>query len=184
MKMTIQEQYIKEVAPALKKRFGYSNIKAVPKIEKVVVNVKAGRLKDDKEHQEVQKFLSVLTGQKPSPRPAKKAMASFKTRKGSIIGYQVTLRGPRMYDFLARLIHIVLPRMRDFRGVDEAFFDAHGNLTLGVKEHIVFPEMIGEDYRFLFGLGITIVTTAHTRPEGIELLRLLGLPLKKKEDKN
>jgi len=161
----------------MQKTFGHSNAMAVPRIEKVVVNCGVGRMRDEKEHTEVQKFLTEITGQKPAPRAAKKAIASFKTRQGLIIGYQVTLRGKRMYDFLSRLINIALPRTRDFRGITESSFDAKGNLTIGIKEHIVFPEMIGADYRFLFGFEITVVTSARTRKEGVELLKLFGFPI-------
>lgn len=177
--MTLQEKYTKEVIPHMRKEFGYSNVMAVPKITKVVVNTGVGRMRDEKERVDVQKYVALITGQKVAPRAAKKAIASFKTREGLIIGYQVTLRGVRMYDFLMRLISVALPRTRDFRGLDEKSFDPKGNLTIGVKEHTVFPEMIGEDYRFLFGFEITIVTSAKTKEEGIELLRLIGMPLKK-----
>ena len=142
------------------------------------MNCGVGRIRDEKDRTEIQKYLALITGQKAAPRAAKKAIASFKTREGLVIGYQVTLRGKRMFDFLTRLVSIALPRTRDFRGLDESSFDKKGNLTIGVKEHIVFPEMIGEDYRFLFGLEITVVTTARTRAEGIELLRLSGFPIK------
>src|SRR3989344_9679259 len=175
---TFQEKYQKEVTPALREKFGYKNIMAVPKIENVVVNCGIGRIRDEKQQEEIRKFLALITAQKPAPRPAKKAIASFKTRRGLTIGYQVTLRGRRMYDFISRLVNIALPRTRDFRGLDEKSFDNKGNLTIGVKEHIVFPEMIGEDYRFLFGLEVTVVSSAKTREEGIELLRLLGFPIK------
>lgn len=178
MKHSLQEKYSKEVVPAMVRRFGYKNLMAVPKIEKVVVNVGVGRLRDDKEHEEVKKYLALITGQKPAPRPAKKAIASFKTRQGLIIGYQVTLRGKRMYDFLSRLIDVALPRTRDFRGIDEKSFDPRGNLTIGIKEHIVFPELVGEDYRFLFGLEVTVVTAAKRREEGVELSRLMGFLIK------
>ncbi|OHA00386.1 MAG: 50S ribosomal protein L5 [Candidatus Sungbacteria bacterium RIFCSPHIGHO2_02_FULL_47_11] len=175
---TLQEKYIKEVVLAMREKFGYKNVMAVPKIEKVVVNVGVGRLRDEKEHEEVKKYLALITGQKPSPRPAKKAIASFKTRQGLIVGYQVTLRGRRMYDFLSRLINAALPRTRDFRGIDEKAFDPRGSLTIGIREHIVFPETIGEDYRLLFGLEVTVVTTVKKREEGVELLRLIGFPIK------
>ena len=160
-------------------KFGYKNILAVPHIEKVVVNMGVGKLRDEKDREEVKKFLRLITGQEPSTRPAKKAIAAFKTREGLVIGYQVTLRGSRMQDFISRLINVALPRMRDFRGLEKAAFDNRGNLTIGIKEYIVFPEMIGEDYKLLFGLEATIVTTAAKREEGIELLRLLGFPIKK-----
>src|SRR3989344_118917 len=181
---TMQEKYKKEVIPAMRAKFGYKNIMAVPRIGKVVVNCGVGRIRDEKQREEIQKYLALITGQKPAPRAAKKAIASFKTRQGLVIGYQVTLRGKRMYDFLSRLVNIALPRTRDFRGIDSKSFDPKGNLTIGIKEHIVFPEMIGEDYRFLFGLEVTVVSSAKTREEGIELLRLLGFPLEGSEDKS
>lgn len=161
------------------RRFGYKNIMAVPKIEKVVINVGVGKFREEKERKEIEHAIALITGQKPSPRPARIAIASFKTRQGLIVGYQVTLRGKRMYDFLSRLINAALPRTRDFQGIEISSFDEAGNLTLGIKEHIVFPEMIGEDYRFLFGLEVTIVINAKSKQEGIEFLRLVGLPLKK-----
>ncbi len=159
-------------------KFGYKNVMAVPRIEKVVVNCGVGRFREEKEREEIQKFLALITGQKPAPREARKAIASFKTRQGLVVGYQVTLRGKRMWDFLSRLINIALPRTRDFQGIPEKSFDPKGNLTIGIKEHIVFPEIIGEDYRFLFGLEVTVVTTAKKREEGIELLKLLGFPIR------
>jgi|SRR3989338_4636775 len=175
---TIEEKYKKDVLPAMRAKFGYKNIMAIPRVQKVVINCGVGKIREEKERAEIQKFLALITGQKPAPRAAKKAIASFKTRQGLVIGYQVTLRGKRMYDFLSRLVAIALPRTRDFRGLDSKSFDPKGNLTIGIKEHIVFPEMIGEDYRFLFGLEVTVVSSAKTREEGIELLRLLGFPIK------
>ena len=177
----LHDNYTKTVTPALGAKFGYANVMAVPKITKVVVHVGVGRMRDDKQRAEVEKYLMLITGQKAAPRAAKKAIASFKTRKGLIIGYQVTLRGTRMYDFLSRLIDTGLPRTRDFRGLGEGSFDKNGNLTIGIKEHIIFPEMIGEDYHTLFGFEVTVVTTAHTREEGVGLLRLMGFPLQNPE---
>lgn len=179
---TMQEKYTKEVIPAMRKEFGYKNNMAVPRIQKVVVSAGIGKLRDDKEREEVKKFLTLIAGQTPSPRPAKKAIASFKTREGQIIGFQITLRGKRMYDFISRMVNVALPRTRDFRGLDIKGFDGRGNLTIGIKEYIVFPEMIGEDYRFLFGFEATVVTSAHTKKEGIELLRLMGFPLRNPAD--
>lgn len=176
---TLEEKYKKNVLPAMRAKFGYKNIMAIPRVQKVVVNCGVGKIREEKERAEIQKFLALITGQHPAPRAAKKAIASFKTRQGLVIGYQVTLRGKRMYDFLSRLVAIALPRTRDFRGLDSKSFDPKGNLTIGIKEHIVFPEMIGEDYRFLFGFEATVVTSARKREEGIELLRLLGFPIRK-----
>lgn len=174
----LQEKYNKKIVPALRKKFGYQNTMSVPKITKVVVNTGTGKYREEKQREEIEKFLSLITGQKVAPRPAKKAIASFKTREGLVVGYQITLRGVRMYDFLSRLINLALPRTRDFHGLNPESFDQRGNLTIGVKEHIVFPEMTGEDYKFLFGLEVTVVTTAHSREEGVELLRLMGFPIK------
>lgn len=178
MTAALQEKRKKEVIPAMRAKFGYKNVMSVPKIEKVVVNAGVGKFSDPKQREEIEKYLALITGQKPSPRPAKKAIAAFKTRRGLIIGYQVTLRGKRMYDFLSRLVNVALPRTRDFRGIDPKSFDPRGNLTVGIKEHIVFPEIIGEDYRFLFGMEVTVVTTAKRREEGMELLKLMGFPIK------
>lgn len=179
----MQEKYLKEVIPALRTKFGYKNIMSVPRVVKIVVNSGTGKFRDDKQTEEIQRYLALITGQKSSPRPAKKAIASFKTREGMIVGYQVTLRGRRMYDFMSRLINLALPRTRDFQGIGSKSFDARGNLTVGIKEHIVFPEMIGEDYRFLFGLEVTIVTTANSKEGGITLLKLLGFPIKEGNNK-
>ncbi|MEK7541352.1 MAG: 50S ribosomal protein L5 [Patescibacteria group bacterium] len=176
----LREKYQKEVMPALRKEFGFRNVTACPRIEKVIVHVGVGRIRDDKDHEEVKKFLALIVGQKPSARPAKKAIAAFKTRRGLIVGYQATLRGRRMYDFLSRLISAALPRTRDFRGIAASAFDERGNLTIGLREHIVFPEMIGEDYRLLFGMEVTVVTTARRREQGITLLKMMGFPIETK----
>ncbi|MEK9148129.1 MAG: 50S ribosomal protein L5 [Patescibacteria group bacterium] len=175
---TLQEKYRKEVIPAIQKQFGYKNAMAVPRIAKVVVNSGVGRLRDEKQMSIVRHALALITGQEPSPRPARQAIAAFKTRRGLIIGYRVTLRGRRMWDFLGRLVNVAIPRQRDFQGLEPKSFDARGNLTIGFREHIVFPEMIGEDVPFIFGLEVTVVTTAHNREEGIVLLKLLGFPIK------
>ena len=177
--LSLQEKYVKEIAPKFAKEFGYKNHMAAPKIMKVVINTGIGHFREEKQMEEVQKYLSLITGQKPAARIAKKAIAQFKTREGLVVGYQVTLRGKRMYDFLSRLINVALPRMRDFRGIDQKSFDDSGNLTIGIKEHIVFPEMIGEDYKFLFGFEVTVVTSATKRKECIALLERIGFPVKK-----
>lgn len=174
----LQEKYTNEVVPEMVRKFGYKNTMQVPKVMKVVINAGVGRLRDAKDHEEVRKFLASITGQKPSPRQAKKAIASFKTRRGLVVGYQITMRKRRMYDFISRLINVALPRTHDFKGIGTDSFDSCGNLTIGIKEHIVFPEMLGGDYRFLFGLEVTVVTTAKKKEEGIELLKLMGFPIR------
>ena len=178
--LSLQEKYVKEIAPKFASEFGYKNHMAAPKIMKVVINTGIGHFREEKQMEEVQKYLTLITGQKPAARVAKKAIAQFKTREGLVVGYQVTLRGKRMYDFLSRLINVALPRMRDFRGIDQKSFDDSGNLTIGVKEHIVFPEMIGEDYKFLFGFEVTVVTSATKQKECIALLERIGFPIKKR----
>lgn len=174
--LDVREKYQKEVLPAMRKRFALKNVMAIPRIEKVVAHTGVGKIRDEKDHTEIKKFLALVTAQHPGSRTAKKAIASFKTRKGQVIGYQVTVRGRRMYDFLSRLINAALPRTRDFRGIPESACDGRGNLTIGVKEHIVFPEMVGEDYRLLFGMEVTVVTTAKTREQGVALLKMIGFP--------
>ncbi|KKT29888.1 50S ribosomal protein L5 [Candidatus Giovannonibacteria bacterium RIFCSPLOWO2_12_FULL_44_25] len=177
---SIKEKYTKEAVPKMMKEFGLKSPMAVPRILKVVVNVGTGKIRDKKDAVEtVEKHLALITGQKPSPRPARIAIASFKTREGMIIGYKVTLRGQKMYDFLDRLINFAIPRTRDFRGIPLKSLDHGGNLTIGIKEHIIFPEMIGEDVRNIFGLEVTVVTNSKKRGEAEKLLRLLGFPLQK-----
>ena len=177
--MKFKEKYLKEVVPKMTKEFGYKTPMAVPRVIKVSVNSGTGRLRDKKEAIEsVIKFLALITGQKASPSPAKKAIASFKTREGMIVGYKVTLGGKKMYDFIDRLVNLAIPRTRDFRGISPESIDQGGNLTLGIKEHIVFPETIGEDVKNIFGFQVTIVTNAKSRKEAESLFRLLGFPLK------
>lgn len=173
-----REHYEKSAIPALQKEFGYTNVMAVPRVAKVVVNVGVGRIRDDKQLALVGRSIGLITGQKAAARTAKKAIAAFKTRRGLVVGYQVTLRGKRMWDFLSRLVDIAIPRQRDFHGLDPKAVDQNGNLTIGFKEHIVFPEMIGEDVPFIFGFEVTVVTTAPTRGEGLSLLRALGFPIR------
>ena len=168
---------------ALKESQGYDNPMEAPRLEKVVVSVGTGSFRDNKEKiQVVEDRLTRLTGQKPSPRPAKQAIASFKTRQGDTIGYQVTLRGERMYAFLDKLIHIALPRTKDFRGISPDAVDGMGNYTLGIKEHTIFPETSDEEVRNVFGLAVTIVTTAERPEEARTFLEHLGLPFRKAEE--
>jgi len=183
--LRLQEKYQKEVIPAMMEKFGYRNKMAVPKIEKVVINTGFGRLVSGKTSEEQKKIqdsvlqnLSLISGQRPVLKKAKKSISGFKTKEGQVIGAAVTLRGKKMSDFLERLIHIALPRLRDFRGIEISSFDKKGNLTIGLREHIAFPEILPEKAKNIFGLEITVVTTAKSREEGIELLRLMGFPIK------
>ena len=167
---------------ALKDTFSYKNVMQAPRIEKVVVATGTGRVDDKGKIAIIEDRLARITGQKASPRPAKKSIASFKLREGDIVGYQVTLRGQRMHDFLDKLVHIALPRTRDFRGLKATAIDEMGNITLGIKEHTVFPEASDEELKDVFSLAITIVTTAKTKAEAEALLRYIGLPLQKETE--
>lgn len=177
---TLLEKYRKTVIPAMQKSFSIGNVMAVPKIKKVVINIGIGRIaKEDKVIERIQKDLTMLSGQKPIFRKAKKSIAGFKSREGMNIGLTVTLRGKRMYDFIDRLVSIALPASKDFRGIEVRNFDKMGNLNLGVKESSIFPELNYENIKDIFGLEITVVTSANQREQGIELLRLMGFPIKK-----
>jgi len=163
----------------LKETFKYTNVMQAPRIEKVIVSTGVGKIDDKKRIELIQDRLAQITGQKASARPAKQSIAQFKPREGDIVGYQVTLRGARMNLFLDKLIHVALPQTRDFRGLKATAIDEMGNITLGLKEHTIFPETVDEDIKDVFGLAITIVTTASTKEEAEALLRHIGLPLKK-----
>jgi len=183
--LRLTEKYKKEVIPAMKQKFGYRNIMAVPKIEKVVVNTGYGRQVADKTNDEQKKIvdfilddLSLICGQRAIKTYAKKAISGFKIREGMPIGAKVSLRGKKMTDFLERLIHLVLPRTRDFKGIPSESVDKQSNLTIAIKEHIVFPEILSEKAKNIFGLEITVVTTAKTQAEALELLKLMGFPIK------
>lgn len=170
------------VYDSLKGDFGYTNVNQAPGIEKIVVSVGTGRVDDKAKIALIQDRLALITGQKAAPRAARQSIASFKLREGDVIGYQVTLRGQRMHDFLNKLIHIALPQTRDFRGLKTSSIDEMGNYTLGVKENTIFPETADEDIKDVFGMSITIVTTAKTKPEAEALLRHVGMPLQKPEE--
>lgn len=173
----LKKKYLKEVIPQMKKIFGYKNDLAVPKIEKVVLNIGTGRVSGDSKLLEIMKeTLRKITGQTPVFTCAKKAIASFKIRKGMKIGLKVTLRRKRMYYFLEKLINITLPRVKDFKGLSPKSFDKKGNYTIGIKEHLAFPEIKAEEIEKIHGLEICLVTTAKTDKEGLEMLKLLGLP--------
>jgi large subunit ribosomal protein L5 len=162
---------------ALKENFGYSNVMQAPRVQKIVVSTGVGSLKDKKKLELIVDRLKKITGQAPAVRGAKKSIANFKIRTGDIAGYQTTLRGSRMQSFLDKLIHIVLPRMKDFRGIKPSAIDEMGNITIGIKEQIVFPETSDEDSKDIFGLAITITTTAKNKKEAEAYLRHIGLPL-------
>ncbi len=173
------EKYRKEVIPEMMKRFKYWNVMAVPKIEKAVVNVGAGRAGSEAKFKErIEKDIALITGQKPSPRIARKSISGFKVRQGMIVGFVSTLRGKRMYDFLDRLISVALPRSRDFRGIEAKSFDQKGNLNIGLREQIIFPEVVYESSKDIFPFQVTVTTTAKTKEEGSELLKLMGFPIK------
>jgi len=183
--LQLKEKYIKEVVPFMKSQFGYKNKLAVPKIKKVTINMGFGKLisgKTSDERKKTQDFilndLALISSRKPILRKARKSVAGFKIRKGMPVGAQVTLRGKRMFDFLERLIHIALPRSRDFTGIEKKSFDEKGNLTVGIKEHICFPELDPENIKFIFSFEITIGTTAKSREEGIALLKSMGFPIR------
>ena len=178
----VLEQYNNSVKAELMKKFGYTTVMQVPKIEKIVVNMGVGdAVSNSKVLDDAVNELQAITGQKPVITKAKKSIASFKLREGMPIGCKVTLRGERMYEFLDKLISISLPRVRDFHGINENAFDGRGNYTLGVKEQLIFPEINFDNIKKLRGMDIVIVTTANTDEEGRALLSLLGMPFYKKK---
>lgn len=162
----------------LKADFGYTSKMQTPKVVKVIVSCGVGSVKDKKRHELIEERMAIITGQAPARRTAKKAIASFKSRVGDMAGFQVTLRGARMNSFLDKLIHIVFPRIKDFRGINLKGVDEMGNLSIGIKEHTVFPETSDEDAKDVFSLGITIVTTAKNKKEAEAYLKYLGIPFK------
>ena len=164
---------------ALKAERGYKNRMQAPRILKAVISAGVGSFKDKSKFKIVEDRLARITGQKAASRGAKVSIASFKSRQGDTIGYQVTLRGKRMFDFLDRLVHIALPRTKDFRGISRDAADEMGNYTLGIKEHTIFPETADEELKDVFGLAVTIVTTAKSKDEVVALLSHLGFPFKK-----
>ncbi len=175
----LRERYEKEVAPALKKEFGYANVMAVPRIRKVVVNMGLGDATQNAKIVDTgADELGRITGQKPVVTRAKKSIAQFKVRKGMPIGTMVTLRGERMWEFLDRLISVALPRVRDFRGVSPRGFDGRGNYTLGLKDQLLFPEIDYMKVDKARGMNISVVTSARTDEESRKLLQLLGMPFR------
>ena len=179
MKARLREHYLKNVVPALKKEFGYTNVMAVPKIEKISVNVGLGEATSNpKIMDRAVNELASITGQRPVVTKAKKSIAAFKLRENMPIGCMVTLRGDRMFEFLDRLMNISLPRVRDFRGVSSKSFDGRGNYTLGVKDQLIFPEIDYNKVDKTRGMNISITTTAKSDAEGVALLKLMGMPFR------
>lgn len=175
----MKETYKNEIVPELMKLHGYKNVNEVPKIDKIVLNMGLGDVKDNSKSLGIAiDELGIISGQKPVATKAKKAISNFKVRQGMKIGAKVTLRGDRMYEFLDKLISIALPRVRDFRGVSRKSFDGHGNYALGIKEQLIFPEINYDKIEKIRGFDIMIVTTAKSDSEALSLLEALGMPFK------
>jgi len=176
--MSLKEHYIKNIIPVMKEKFKYKNALAIPKIEKVVINIGIHLGMKDKVSA-MENTLKRISGQRPVKTLAKKSISNFKIREGMVIGMMVTLRKEKMYNFVEKLINVVLPRLRDFHGLTEKSIDKNGNLNIGFREHIVFPEIDSEEIDSLHGLEMAIVTTAKNKKEGLEFLKLLGFPFEK-----
>ena len=175
----LREQYKKEVVPALMKKFNYKSVMEVPKLEKIVINVGLGDIRENpKALENTINDLSIITGQKPVITKARKSIAAFKIREGANIGCKVTLRGEKMYEFAYKFFNVALPRVRDFRGVSANSFDGRGNYSMGIKEQLIFPEIEYDKVDKLRGMDIIFVTTAKTDEEAKELLTLLGMPFR------
>ena len=175
----LKEQYEKEIVPALMKKFNYKSVMEVPKLDKIVINIGLGDVKENpKDLENAIKDLEQITGQKPITTKSKKAIAAFKLRAGVPIGCKVTLRQGKMYDFANKLFNVALPRVRDFRGIPADSFDGRGNYSMGIKEQLIFPEIEYEKVDRVRGMDIILVTTAKTDEEAKELLKLLGMPFK------
>ena len=175
---TIQDKQ-QEAFSVLKSKMGYTNPMQAPRLRKAVVSVGVGSFKDNKKIELVLARLASITGQKPAPRGAKKSIASYKTRQGDVVGAQITLRGKRMYGFLDKLINVALPRTKDFRGIPASAIDEMGNITLGIREHTIFPETADEELRDVFGFGVTVVTSAKNKEEAKTYFEYLGFPFQK-----
>ncbi len=179
----LQDQYQQKVAKDLKSKLGLNNLHEVPRIEKVVINVGAGRsLNDSRALETAKTTLTKITGQKPVTTKARKSIAGFKLREGADIGVKVTLRGKRMYEFLDRLISVVLPRMRDFRGISPTAFDGSGNYSLGIKDQNIFPELSYEDLNITHGLQINVIMDSKSSEHSKALLEALGFPFERSDN--
>ncbi len=177
MKTNKTKELEKSAFKTLKGEYGYKNVFQAPHLKKVVISTGIGKIKDKKKVELIEDRLSKITGQKAAVRGAKKSIASFKVRAGDPVGYQVTLRGERMYDFLEKLIHVALPRTRDFRGLSAKAIDSLGNITIGIKEHTIFPEASDEELKDVFGLAMTIVSSAKDAKQAEAFFRHIGIPL-------
>lgn len=182
--LTVKEKE-KMAYEKMKGDFHYKNVMAAPRLKKIVINVGTGTAikKDKNKNDSIADRLAKITGQKPTKKGAKKSIASFKIRLGDPIGVVVTMREKRMYDFLEKLINVALPRTKDFRGINRSTLDDIGNMTMGIKEHSIFPETADEDIKDVFGLSITLVSSAKSKKEGLAFFELLGIPFKKEEEK-
>lgn len=177
----LQSYYAEQIAPKLKEKFGFSNVHQIPKLKKIVLNMGLGEaIQNIKILESAVDELMSIAGQKPVVTRAKKSIAAFKLREGMPIGVMVTLRRQRMYDFFYKLVNIALPRVRDFRGISAKAFDGAGNYSLGIKEHIIFPEIDYDKIDKIKGMNISIVTSAETDDQGRELLTMMGMPFRKK----
>ncbi len=179
MSNSLKEKYHREAVIKFRDKFGVKNVMAVPRITKVVLNAGIGRFLKEKEAvDEIVAAMRDIAGQKPIMAKAKKSISGFKVRQGQEIGVTLTLRGRRMWNFLERLVNVSFPRIRDFQGIEDKYFDGQGNLNMAIKEHIVFPEIAAENVKNIFGFQVTVVNTAKTKEQGIELFKLLGFPIK------
>lgn len=177
--MGLKEHYRSDVVPQLQKRFDYTSVMEAPRLEKIVINIGVGEaIQNPKAMDAAVNDLAQITGQRPVITTASKSIAAFKLREGMKIGCKVTLRGKRMYDFFSKLVNIVLPRVRDFRGISPKAFDGRGNYTLGLREQVIFPEIDYDKIDKVRGMNITVVTTAKTDEEARELLKLMGMPFR------
>lgn len=181
--VTIKEKE-KSAFEVMKNDFHYKNVMAAPRLKKIVINVGTGTMikKDKNKNDSIAERLAKITGQKATKKGAKKSIASFKVRQGDPIGVVVTMREKRMYDFLEKLINVALPRTKDFRGINRSTLDDIGNMTMGIKEHSIFPETADEDIKDVFSLSITLVSSAKTKEEGRKFFELLGIPFKKEDE--
>lgn len=178
--MRLKEKYQKEIAPALIKEFGLKNVMEAPRLTKATLNIGFGRHSKEKAYiDSVVDVLTRISGQKPVLTKARKAISAFKIREGMVIGASVTLRGQRMYDLVEKMVHATFPRVRDFRGIDKKHVDRQGNMTVGFKEHLAFPEIQADEVDNVFGLEVSLTTNTTNREQGLKLFELLGFPFKK-----